>query len=180
MDTFFISHGSPTLAIDENLPARLFLQSWRSKIMQETPNAILIVSAHWDTDTPTVNLVHALNDTTYDFHDFPRDMCELKYPAPDLAKRVKELLDKSGFGPIKEEKNRRLDHGAWVPLMSMYPEPTVPVCQLSIQMKNNELHHCKMGEALAPLRDEGILVIGSGDAIHNLQAIGPDNGPVSK
>ncbi|KAJ4775723.1 hypothetical protein LUZ62_059980 [Rhynchospora pubera] len=183
MDTFFISHGAPTLVIDDGIPARKFLQSWKSSIMQELPKAILMVSAHWDTDAPTVNLVQGPNDTIYDFYGFPSKMYKLKYPAPgapDLAKKVKELLNTSGFGPIEEEKNRGLDHGAWVPLMLMYPEANIPVCQLSVQSRKGAEHHYKMGKALAPLREEGVLILGSGNATHNMRYIGPDDGPIAK
>jgi 4,5-DOPA dioxygenase extradiol len=74
MDTFFISHGAPTMVVDESIPARSFLQSWKSSVMHETPKAILMVSAHWDTDAPTVNLVHGANDTFHDFYGFPSKM----------------------------------------------------------------------------------------------------------
>ncbi|RWR90353.1 Extradiol ring-cleavage dioxygenase [Cinnamomum micranthum f. kanehirae] len=182
MDTFFISHGSPTLSIDESMPARHFLKSWQDKgFVPEPPRAILIISGHWETHEPTVNVVDR-NDTIYDFYGFPKRMYELKYPAPgapQLAKRVKELLSKGGFGRVKEDKTRGLDHGAWVPLMLMYPEADIPVCQLSVQTELDGTHHYNMGKALAPLRDEGVLIIGSGSATHNLRAIGPSTGRIA-
>ncbi|KAJ4775724.1 hypothetical protein LUZ62_059981 [Rhynchospora pubera] len=144
MDTFFISHGAPILITDDSNPQRSFLQSWKPSIMQEAPKAILMVSAHWDTESPT-----------------------LKYPAPgapDLAQRVKELLNKSGFGPVKEDKTRGLDHAAWVILMLMYPDAKIPVCQLSVQTIKSAEYHYKLGQALSQLRDEGVLIIGSGNA----------------
>ncbi|WOL03598.1 extradiol ring-cleavage dioxygenase-like [Canna indica] len=183
MDTFFLSHGSPTLSIDDSLPARPFLQSWRSRVMQATPRAILVISAHWETDTPTVNVINGANDTIHDFYGFPKPMYKLKYPAPGapiLAKRVKELLHNSGFGQTKEDKTRGLDHGAWVPLMLMYPDADIPVCQLSVQTEKSAAHHYNMGKALAPLRNEGVLIIGSGSATHNLRIMTQDNGPVAK
>ncbi|KAF3340975.1 extradiol ring-cleavage dioxygenase [Carex littledalei] len=183
MDTFFISHGVPTIIMDDGIPAGPFLKSWKSSIMQEMPKAILVVSAHWITDEPTVNLIDGANDTIYDFYGFPSTMDRLEYPAPgapDLAQRVKELLDNSGFGPVKEDKTRGLDHGAWVPLMLMYPEATIPVCQLSVQHEKEAEYHYKLGKALGPLREEGVLIIGSGNATHNLRIIGQEGGPILK
>ncbi|KAJ1386550.1 Extradiol ring-cleavage dioxygenase, class III enzyme, subunit B [Sesbania bispinosa] len=104
----------------------------------------------------------------------------VKYPAPGaphVAKRVKELLQASGFGEVVEDTKRGLDHGAWVPLMLMYPEADIPVCQLSVSSNRDGTHHYNMGKALAPLKDEGVLVIGSGSATHNLKAMGPRNSP---
>ncbi|XP_074583525.1 extradiol ring-cleavage dioxygenase [Curcuma longa] len=183
MDTFFLSHGSPTLSIDESLPARHFFQSWRSKVLPAVPRAILIVSGHWETAYPTVNVIDGPNDTIYDFYNFPKRMYELKYPAPgapDLAKRVKELLQNAGFGRVKEDNSRGLDHGAWVPLMLMYPNVDIPVCQLSVQTEMDATYHYNMGKALAPLRDEGVLIVGSGSATHNLRNLSSSNAPVAK
>ncbi|OVA20953.1 Extradiol ring-cleavage dioxygenase [Macleaya cordata] len=179
MDTFFLSHGSPTLSIDETLPARHFLKSWQDKVFpNEKPKSILIISGHWETSDPTVNVVNR-NDTIYDFYGFPKPMYQLKYPAPgapELANRVKELLMSSGFKRVKEDKKRGLDHGAWVPLMLMYPEADIPVCQLSVQTEMNGAYHYNMGRALAPLREEGVLIIGSGSATHNLRVLNMNDG----
>ncbi|CAM8989421.1 unnamed protein product [Rhodiola kirilowii] len=172
-DTFYISHGSPTLSIDESIPARSFLQSFRTKVFPLRPKAILVISGHWDTDEPYVNVVKR-NDTIYDFYGFPKPMYQIKYPAPgapEVAKRVKEVLTASGFGPVREDKNRGLDHGAWVPLMLMYPEADIPVCQLSVQSNRDATYHYNMGKALAPLKDEGVLIVGSGATTHNLRAL---------
>ncbi|XP_043721459.1 extradiol ring-cleavage dioxygenase [Telopea speciosissima] len=174
MDTFFLSHGSPTLSIDESLPARHFLQSWEEKVFPEKPIAILIISGHWETAEPSVNVISGKHDTIYDFYGFPEPMYKLKYPAPgapELAKRVKELLIGSGFKSVQEDKARGLDHGAWVPLMLMYPKADIPVCQLSVQTEKDGTYHYNMGKALAPLREEGVLIIGSGSATHNLRAL---------
>ncbi|CAL9108050.1 unnamed protein product [Musa textilis] len=183
METFFLSHGSPTLSIDESLPARPFLKSWRSKVLQAAPRAILVVSAHWETAFPTVNVIDGRNDTIHDFYGFPKPMYQLKYPAPGapkLAKRVRELLQNAGFCHVKEDKTRGLDHGAWVPLMLMYPAADIPVCQLSVQTEKGATHHYNMGKALTPLRDEGVLIIGSGSATHNLSIALLDDGPIEK
>ncbi|XP_057984431.1 extradiol ring-cleavage dioxygenase isoform X2 [Hevea brasiliensis] len=174
-ETFFLSHGSPLMAIDESIPARHFFQSWRHDTYKDRPKAILIISGHWDTREPAVNVVD-LNDTIYDFYGFPDAMYKLKYTppgAPELAKRVKQVLMASGFKRVDEDKKRGLDHGAWVPLMFMYPEADIPVCQLSIQSDKDGTYHYNMGRALAPLKEEGILIIGSGSTTHNLRAIKP-------
>lgn len=177
-ETFYVSHGSPMLSVDDSLPARHFLKSWQHKVSDKKPKAILIISGHWETNQPTVTAVD-LCDTIYDFYGFPAPLYKLKYPAPgapDLAKRVQEHLTTSGFKNVKLDKKRGLDHGAWVPLMLMYPEANIPVCQLSIQMNKDATHHYNMGKALAPLKEEGVLIIGSGSATHNLRILDWDAG----
>lgn len=173
-ETFYISHGSPTLSIDETLPASPFLKTFKDRVFSQKPSSILVISAHWETTHPTVNVVSATNDTIYDFYGFPKSMYQLKYPAPGapaLAKRVKELLIESGLKEVSEDKKRGLDHGAWVPLMLMYPEADIPVCQLSVQTERDATYHYNMGRALAPLKEEGVLIVGSGSAVHNLRTL---------
>ncbi|KAG9451138.1 hypothetical protein H6P81_011103 [Aristolochia fimbriata] len=173
LDAFFISHGSPLLSVDDSLPARPFLKSWqRLKVLPRKPSSILVISAHWETDVPTVNVLDR-NSLIYDFNNFPRPLYELEYPAPaapKLARRVKELLLEGGFPDVAEDNSRGLDHGVWVPLLLMYPEADIPVCQLSIQTHLDGAHHYNMGKALAPLRKENVLIFGSGSATHNLRA----------
>lgn len=178
-DTFYISHGSPTLSIDDSLPARHFLKSFRQKCLADRPKAILIISGHWETSDPAVNAVSGPSGTIYDFYGFPDQMYRLKYPAPgspDLANRVKHLLLKSGFDTVHIDKKRGLDHGAWVPLMLMYPEADIPVVQLSVQTDKDAAHHYRLGQALRPLKDDGVLIVGSGAATHNLRQIDRSGG----
>uniref|UniRef100_A0A1J3HTQ2 Extradiol ring-cleavage dioxygenase n=2 Tax=Noccaea caerulescens TaxID=107243 RepID=A0A1J3HTQ2_NOCCA len=172
--TFYLSHGSPSLSIDDSLEARQFFKSWKDKVFQQRPKSILVISAHWDTKYPSVNTV-LRNSTIHDFGGFPDVMYKLKYEAPgatELAKRVKELLmGEGGMKRVDEDTKRGLDHGAWVPLMLMYPEADIPVCQLSVQSSQNGTYHYNMGKALAPLKDEGVLIVGSGSATHNLRRL---------
>ncbi|CAN6363314.1 unnamed protein product [Urochloa humidicola] len=179
MDTFFLSHGPPTLSVDDKIPAHHFCKSWVPARVagDQPPRAILAVSGHWETATPEVNVIHGSNNTIHDFYRFPAHMYQLKYPAPgapDLAMRTKELLEQAGFRHVKEDHVRGLDHGAWVPLMLMYPEANVPVCQLSVQTDRDGTYHYNLGRALAPLREDGVLILGSGSATHNLRTmLGP-------
>ncbi|CAK9165847.1 unnamed protein product [Ilex paraguariensis] len=99
---------------------------------------------------------------------------DLKYEAPgapELAKRVKEMLLASGLEQVNEDEKRGLDHGAWVPLMLMFPEADIPVCQLSVQTNKDATYHYNLGRALAPLKEEGVLIVGSGATTHNLRAL---------
>ncbi|XP_050378209.1 extradiol ring-cleavage dioxygenase [Argentina anserina] len=175
MDTFYISHGSPTLSIDDSIPAGQFLRSWKQNGFPSKPSSILVISGHWETSVPTVNSVSGPLNTIYDFYGFPKAMYQIKYPAPgspDLASRVKTLLTNSGrFPKVAVDTTRGLDHGAWVPLMFMYPEADIPVCQLSVQTNRDGSYHFDLGRALAPLRDEGVLIMGSGAATHNLRML---------
>ncbi|MCO5590787.1 hypothetical protein L7F22_044762 [Adiantum nelumboides] len=175
MDTVYISHGSPMLALDD-CPARDFLRRWQ-EFMPEKPKAVLAISAHWTTMEPSVSTTPN-NSTIHDFYGFPPDLYQLKYDAPGapgLAKRVKHLLNGAGFHLVEEHSSRGLDHGAWVPLLLMYPEVDIPVCQLSVQPYQDALHHYELGRALAPLRNEGVLIMASGSATHNLRTLKLDS-----
>jgi 4,5-DOPA dioxygenase extradiol len=169
LPSVFVSHGAPTLPLDA-CPAREFLKELGTKL--ERPRAVLCVSAHWETDRPAVNSV-AVNDTIHDFYGFPEALYLMHYPAPgsaDLAVVASIALAKAGYDAVVDT-TRGLDHGAWVPLMLMYPEADVPVMQLSIQTRLGPDHHFKLGRALAPLREEGVLVLGSGGFVHNLRTL---------
>ncbi len=163
----FVSHGAPTLPL-EDIPARRFLADLGAALPR--PRAILAVSAHWLTDRPAVSAAPR-PETIHDFYGFPAELYKLRYPAAgdaDLAGRVRELLSSAGLDAAVDE-GRGLDHGAWVPLMLMYPEADVPVIQLSLQPQLGTRHHLRLGAALAPLREEGVLILGSGGATHNLR-----------
>lgn len=169
LPTLFVSHGAPTLVMDP-VPTRDFLRGLGAALPR--PRAILCVSAHWDTDAPRLTSSEH-PQTIYDFYGFPDELYDMIYPAsgdPALAQRVAGLLTAAQI-PIALDKERGLDHGAWVPLMLMYPEADIPVVQLSIQSHSSPAHHLKMGQALTPLRQEGVLIVASGNATHNLRDV---------
>jgi 4,5-DOPA dioxygenase extradiol len=166
LPSLFLSHGAPTLPLTDT-PARAFLSQIGDTL--ERPKAILVISAHWETAVPTVNAVES-NETIHDFGGFPRALYDLRYPAPGsptFAARIAELLRASGFN-CNIDKRRGLDHGAWVPLLLMYPRADIPILQLSVQPHLGPEHHLRVGHALAPLRDDGVLIIGSGSFTHDL------------
>ena len=166
MPSLFLSHGAPTLPLTDT-PARTFLSGLGGVLA--TPKAILMVSAHWETSVPTVS-GGARNDTIHDFRGFPRELYQVKYPAPGsptVAARVAGLLRAAGID-CNIDRTRGLDHGAWVPLLLMYPQTTIPVLQLSVQPHLGPEHHLRVGRALAGLRQEGVLIIGSGSFTHDL------------
>lgn len=169
LPAIFVSHGAPTLPLDD-CPARTFLQGLSATL--ERPKAILAVSAHWDSDAPAVNNV-AVNTTIHDFYGFPEALYRIQYPAPGsaaLAERTRALLKEAGFAS-NTDTERGLDHGAWSPLSLIYPDPAIPVVQLSVQNRLGAAHHYRLGQALAPLPHEGVLVLGSGGFVHNLRAL---------
>jgi 4,5-DOPA dioxygenase extradiol len=167
LPTLFLSHGAPTLPLTPS-PASAFLKGLATTI--ERPKAIVVASAHWETQGPRVS-AGARNDTIHDFHGFPRALYELSYPAPGdpaLAARIAGLLAAAGL-PGTLDPSRGLDHGAWVPLLLAFPDADIPVLQLSLQSHLGPAHHAKLGAALAPLRAEGVLVVGSGSWTHDLR-----------
>jgi 4,5-DOPA dioxygenase extradiol len=169
LPSVFVSHGAPTLVIDP-VPTREFLLGLGSALPR--PKAVLCVSAHWDTDAPRLTS-GAQPHTMYDFYGFPDALYAMTYPAPGepaLAARTAELLARAGL-PAALDERRGLDHGAWVPLTLMYPEADIPVVQLSVQSHLPPEHHLALGRALAPLREEGVLILASGNATHNLRDV---------
>jgi 4,5-DOPA dioxygenase extradiol len=164
--SLFLSHGAPTLPLTA-IPARDFLVHLGQQLAK--PKAILIISAHWETTAPTVTVVD-VNQTIHDFYGFPRQLYELTYPAPGsaaLAETVSDLLCTAGLA-CQTDYQRGLDHGAWVPLMLMYPAADIPVVQLSLQHGLGPAHHLQLGRALAALRQQDVLIIGSGSFTHDL------------
>jgi 4,5-DOPA dioxygenase extradiol len=168
----FLSHGSPMMALTDS-PARDFLLGLGRELGQ--PSAILVASAHWATREPAFNSV-ARNTTIHDFYGFPPALFAMRYEppgAPALAEKALTLLADAGLaGTIDRE--RGLDHGAWVPLTLMYSAADIPVLQVGIQPELDPAHHLRLGRALAALRKDDVLIIGSGSFTHNLARLRRD------
>lgn len=168
----YLSHGAPPLADDPTWTGQL--ADWSATLPR--PESILVVSAHWEAAPATVSASLRPHELLYDFWGFPQHYYEVRYDAPvapRLADRLEGLL--RSRGGLARDESRGLDHGAYVPLVEMFPQADVPVLQLSLPtLDPRELFD--FGTALAPLRDEGVLVIGSGFTTHNLRWMTPDAG----
>ncbi len=165
MPVLFLGHGSPMNAIEDNE----FSHSWEDAARQiPTPKAILCISAHWETQGSQVTAMAAPR-TIHDFYGFPRPLFEKQYPAPgspELANKVIQLIKKSNVSP---DETWGLDHGTWSVLCRMYPQADIPVVQLSLDRETKNSQHYQLGKELQPLRQEGVLIIGSGNIVHNLR-----------
>ena len=170
LPALFVSHGAPTLALEPGTTGAR-LRSLAAELPR--PREILVISAHWNTAVPRVGAA-AAQKLIYDFSGFPDELYRIRYPAPgapQLARRVIALLDEAGIA-AESDAGRGLDHGAWVPLLFMYPEAAVPVTQLSLQSRLGPAYHYRLGQALSALRGEGVLIVGSGSLTHNLYEVG--------
>lgn len=166
LPSLYISHGSPMTAIQ---PRRIGERLAELARELPRPKAVVIATAHWLARQPHVGGA-TRPETIHDFYGFPQALFDIQYPAkgePALAAHVTELLDKAGL-PTTLDPTQGLDHGAWVPLRLLYPDADIPVVPLSIQPQLGPAHQYAVGRALAPLRNEGVLVIGSGSITHNL------------
>ena len=167
MPALFISHGAPMVAID-NSEARAFLEGLGATLGR--PKAIVMISAHWEVEGGVLVTGAASPETIHDFGPFDRRLYEMRYPAPgapDLAGRIARSFADAGFR-TGVDPGRGFDHGAWIPLLLMYSAADIPVVQVSIDPTLGPDHHLRLGEVLAPLREEGVLLIGSGSLTHNL------------
>lgn len=168
MPALFISHGAPNFIISD-LPARHFMEKLEQTVGR--PDAIVVVSAHFETNGVAV-VTDPHPPMIYDFGGFEPELYQMQYPAPGdpaLAERVIGLLEGAGFAP-QPVASRGYDHGAWTPLMAAFPAADIPVVQVSIDPARDARYHYALGQALAPLRADNILVIGSGHITHNLRA----------
>ena len=167
LPVLFLSHGSPMHALQPGAVRGVWEGIARDL---PRPKAILIASAHWETNIPAVTGA-ARPETIHDFYGFPQPLYQIQYPAPgdpQLALRALDLLSKSGLKGA-QDRARGLDHGAWSPLLYMYPKADVPVVQVAVQTELGTRHHLALGRALAPLAAEGVLLVGSGHLTHNLR-----------
>lgn len=177
MPTYFISHGGgPWPWMDEQFGnmydvLRRFLRELPDQL-PEKPKAVLMVTAHWETDTPRVSTSEQPG-MLYDYYNFPPHTYEVTYPAPGspaVAQRVSELMQQADID-VQPDAQRDYDHGTFVPMAVMYPDADVPVVMLSIMLNRDPARHLAIGRALTALRDEGVLIIGSGLSYHNLRML---------
>lgn len=165
----FVSHGAPTIVIDDS-PARYFLAGLASGLPAQ-PDAIVMFSAHHD--EPLASITSAEQPgTIHDFGGFPDALYRMRYPAPgspELAQRIARMLDDADIAN-RLDPERGFDHGTWTPLMLAWPNADIPVVQVSINSRATPEYHYRLGQVLEALRDDNILVIGSGAITHNLHA----------
>lgn len=167
MPVLFLGHGSPMNAIEENE----FVAGFRNvgKTIPK-PQAILCVSAHWETPGTFVTAMQSPR-TIHDFGGFPRELHDVQYPAPgspELAKQITETVKKTG---VELDHKWGLDHGAWSVIKHLYPNADIPVVQLSLDYRQGPQYHYELAKELAALRRKGVLIIGSGNMVHNLRMV---------
>jgi 4,5-DOPA dioxygenase extradiol len=166
----FISHGSPMVALESDAYT-LSLRAFGERF--PAPQAVLVISAHWEAPAPLRLPCWETAPVIHDFGGFPKALYELDYPAPGSpgqARSIAALLESAGL-PVSLDPGRGLDHGAWVPLRHMYPDASIPTLQLSLQSPASPEELVAVGRALRPLRSQGVLIIGSGGIVHNLRAV---------
>jgi 4,5-DOPA dioxygenase extradiol len=171
--SLFVSHGAPTYALAPGLPGAQ-LAAFAKGL--PTPRAVLVLSPHWMTRGVAV-CTQPRAEAMHDYGGFPEPLYGIRYAppgAPDVASRAISLLAAAGFAP-GTQATRALDHGAWVPLRFMYPDANVPIFQISMPHDLTPLRAMQLGAALSPLRDEAVLIVGSGSLTHNLYEVEFDN-----
>lgn len=172
MPALFVGHGSPMNAL-----GGAYADAWRSVgASLPRPKAVLCVSAHWYVDATAVTAMPNPR-TIHDFYGFPKALYDLTYPAPGESWLVERVIDLAGEGTVRRDYDWGLDHGAWSVLAQLFPKADVPVVQLSLDRRRSAAFHHGLGRALARLRQEGVLILGSGDIVHNLRAMQPGAAP---
>lgn len=162
----FIGHGSPMNALEHNA----LVQQWQTVVQGYRPKAILMISAHWYTKGTAVTAMSSPK-TIHDFYGFPEELRQVQYPAagsPELASEIKTLLAPH---PVELDLNWGLDHGAWSVLMHMFPSADIPVVQLSLDKDLSPVAHLELAKKLAPLRQQGVMIVASGNVVHNLRML---------
>ncbi|WP_233010147.1 4,5-DOPA-extradiol-dioxygenase [Rheinheimera faecalis] len=163
---FFIGHGSPMNALEHNT----LVQQWRTVVQGYRPKAILMISAHWYTQGTAVTAMTNPR-TIHDFYGFPEELHQVQYPAPgspELASEIKTLLAPH---PVELDLTWGLDHGAWSVLMHMFPNADIPVVQLSLDKDLSPAAHLELAKKLEPLRQQGVMIVASGNVVHNLRML---------
>ncbi len=169
----FLGHGSPMNAITETNDQRV----WRSLAAAfPRPHAILAISAHWETRGVSVTTA-GRPETIHDFSGFPEELYAVQYPAPGDPALAQRVIDLVATVPVQPDPSRGFDHGVWSVLRAMYPDADVPVVQLSLDTTKPGSYHYGVGKQLAPLRDEGVMILGTGNIVHNLGAWKPGAPP---
>lgn len=167
MPVLFLGHGSPMNAIEENE----FVQGFRNIASEiQTPKAIVVVSAHWETRGTQVTAMQNPK-TIHDFGGFPQELYNIQYPAPGNPVLAKEIQGMSGNTDILLDEQWGLDHGAWTVIKHMYPKADIPVIQLSLDYYKKPQQHYELAKELQNLRNKGVLVVGSGNLVHNLRMV---------
>ena len=170
MPSLFIAHGAPSLALEENVYTE-FVQKLGQDLPK--PKAVVLFSAHWESTTQLVSSVTGSYETIYDFGGFQPELYQIKYPAhghAETSAEITRLFAEAGI-PVQTDEARGLDHGAWVVLRLLYPEADVPVIALSVNRYLTGEQQYRIGQALASLREQDVLVIGSGGTVHNLRRL---------
>lgn len=170
MPVLFIGHGSPMNGIEDNS----FSQGWADMARQiPPPKAVLVISAHWETKGTKITAMEQ-PQTIHDFGGFPRALYEVQYPAPGDPALAREATQLTQAASIELDHDWGLDHGAWTVVRHMYPDASIPVLQLSIDYTKGPQHHYELAAELQALRHKGVLVIGSGNMVHNLRMVAWD------
>ena len=168
MPVLFLGHGSPMNGIEDNEFVRAFKKQGQQL---EMPNAIIVVSAHWETNGTFVTAMQNPR-TIHDFGGFPKELYEVQYPAPGhpkLAKEISEFINPAGTVHLDDKWG--LDHGAWTVVKHLFPKADVPVIQLSLDYKMTPQQHYELAQQLKSLREKGVLIVGSGNMVHNLRKV---------